>query len=1472
MSNNSLISNMSYTSRDFNSIYPELLDLVKKITYKWDPSISNESDPGVILLKLNALIADKCNYNIDKNVLECFPLSVTQESNARQLYEQLGYYMHWYRSAVTKVSFVWKDFNNYLPSSTSFVEIPRFTMVTDYDSDINYVIIGPEASELNAAANIKVPLSGEVITANAIQGVAVTYSINGREVIQASDLDSNNRLYFSDSDIAENGIFICNDDTSGSYNYASWKRKDNLTAENLGNTYYSFGILPGTESCYIEFPEDAESIFKSGLRIVYIRTLGRDGNIPARRLEKFANDIPTIFTSSNGEESTISLSTDIIRLSNLIPGEGGNGRESLQDAYRNYRHTIGTFNTLITLRDYINAIINGPQLVSNVIVSDRTTDIQCAYKLMSSVNNLSTLVNKVDTHNDKSTLDAYNIKIYALQYSSATIDTASEYDNSFKLIDNKNLSTIKLYVDDLKAIPHDITDLRTPEQSYDYVELEAEPEDWGKEGTKYYYWEEGSGWVKVEPGDEWDDSISYFERKYYFRSHYCMFKNIYPIECRITPIRTLEDVEKRELLSNLRQAIYENLNSQKIDFGQVTTPYDLERVITASDERISATSILNINMTTYVTYWNGKEFKDVRLNNFTEENPKETYLYSYSSALYKNVKASDFFREATGTEEYDWGVFTFKYIEGYTGGSWVMSKIIDNDGESAWEEVQDITYYADGLENISPANNDWFSIEINPIDRIRDEIYVKSVLQGITPLFNSDSEFNYDINQIQRKNLPGTNNSSIVDNIYYIETGLTINITPTNNTYKLRDNENIRFSTANLINSSNYSNYVKYYLVSGNNIPKDSNTELTSSEYLFLFWKETEDVSEPYSYAVYSKGFVVCPTFEVQASSSDLSGDAAALADLAANVVNVGLNYPSTGWQEFERYMTTNSMYRSISDSENEFATDLKNWLSSSKSIQIKHRNSLVLLDTYSCYWILNSPNEENEYVLFEDYSTLPEFDSNKSYKIGDKVGRKVTSSEIGEYKIYYECIEDVSPGNFDEDYWKELPAYEYVLDSGEYLYYQTPDNDGLNILGAGTRLTRPYLFDGKWAVPVVRQELITANGTDALLNKWFSWPTGSNLRVTEQQYTNIGSGATLFFKYKPGTSTPYTITSGIDEPLNDIATIKYTFNDVGSSASEESRYNNTLPDIGNIDYWRARSVLGLKVGEDEEQVLLEGQTLDLVLLNKDTIHIEGENKTESDPNVDYPLVFQSSIDLDTISATGRTYTFIINEDEQLVGSKLYFYTRSKSTNKRVFSSKGGAVCIFDPRIVEDEPESIDIEFSVPESSEHGGYMISVYNPNEDLTGATLTFAKDDVILYPMGIKTNSNLANQGTYYFNLGTLGGSAVLTVTLNNYLTGEQKAIVINKLYRYTFPKDINSTEKDEDKKGYMDPDEFNRYLALLQDFDYDHEFQYMYEVPEDSCVKNPLDWKSFLDPHHIYNTWTLCKFDTKSDNSSIQISSR
>lgn len=222
-----LISNISYTNKDFNTIYPELLDLVKKLTYKWDPSISNESDPGVILIKLNALIADKCNYVSDKNVLETFPASVTQESNARQLYEQLGYYMHWYESALVNVDI---SYNN---TDTQYVEseyctIPTFTMISDETNNLVYTLLGTSGTFIPTSGT-NLLFDGTVQTFDAIQGVPVKYDINGKNVITAANLDSNNRLYFSTSDIAQNGIFITH--TNGANDYADWVRKDNLLLE-----------------------------------------------------------------------------------------------------------------------------------------------------------------------------------------------------------------------------------------------------------------------------------------------------------------------------------------------------------------------------------------------------------------------------------------------------------------------------------------------------------------------------------------------------------------------------------------------------------------------------------------------------------------------------------------------------------------------------------------------------------------------------------------------------------------------------------------------------------------------------------------------------------------------------------------------------------------------------------------------------------------------------------------------------------------------------------------------------------------------------------------------------------------------------------------------------------------------------------------------------------------------------------------
>ena len=93
--------NLSPTKKDFVQIWNELIEVASKITERWDPTSTNESDPGIVLLKVLTGIADKLNYNIDKNVLECFMPSATQETSMRMLTEAVGYNMRYYQSATT---------------------------------------------------------------------------------------------------------------------------------------------------------------------------------------------------------------------------------------------------------------------------------------------------------------------------------------------------------------------------------------------------------------------------------------------------------------------------------------------------------------------------------------------------------------------------------------------------------------------------------------------------------------------------------------------------------------------------------------------------------------------------------------------------------------------------------------------------------------------------------------------------------------------------------------------------------------------------------------------------------------------------------------------------------------------------------------------------------------------------------------------------------------------------------------------------------------------------------------------------------------------------------------------------------------------------------------------------------------------------------------------------------------------------
>lgn len=597
------VNNLSYTNKDFNAIYSELLDLADKISPKWKPSESNESDPGVLLLKLDALIGDKANYNIDKNILELFPESVTQYPNAREIFEQCGYIMPYYRAAevianinikntdklIEKVNSVNSDYNfnenTEVESYKNLVyKLPKFTMISDTENTAVYTLI--EDADL--------PYSKEIVNVKALQGTVEDYRLNNNNLITYEQLDPNNRLYFSETNIAENGIFISNSvEKKSSDNYTAWTKVDNLTTQPLNTQCYKFGVSREGDRCYIEFPSDISNLIGEGLFIKYILTDGYAGNIGKRVLSKFYNDTKAninIYESQSSKTivvKNVEITTDEIYITNTLASEGGADPETLADARKNYERTKNTFDTLVSLRDYTNFVKNS-DVCSNGFVCDRTNDIQHSYKVMTSDGEIDSLVTKVDRDKDivlhkKSTatsdtissdnyesetiytdkLSAFDLTVYATKYVNP-IDTDTRFDLSFEPITSAQRLNLIDDMDEIKCIQHNIKPL-TAEGSIAGIYLD------------------------------------------------------YPIKAKIIPYTKLTTLQELEVLNNIVTNLYEHLNADQIEYGKEIDYDYVYDVISDSDSRIKSLILDEFEYTAQVLYFDNDGAK-LRLLDSNEAN------------------------------------------------------------------------------------------------------------------------------------------------------------------------------------------------------------------------------------------------------------------------------------------------------------------------------------------------------------------------------------------------------------------------------------------------------------------------------------------------------------------------------------------------------------------------------------------------------------------------------------------------------------------------------------------------------------------------------------------------------------------------------------------------------------------------------------------------------------------------------------
>lgn len=546
MSVENVFSNENYINKDFQQVYQEVVDTIGKLNNKYlVDGEGDENDPMVILIKCLAGAVDKLSYNTDKNILENYPETLQQEISARRVFSPV-YNMKWYMSAHGEIVVQNLKKKNEEEGDDGSIEIPQFLMVSSGDNGFVYTITNGDTLA-----------SGEIKVFPVTEGKIKTLTINGSDQITI-DKFVDNKIYLDDYNVAENGIFVTpynliNNQDTLSY---VWEQVDNLdvadwrTNSDNGGQYYEFRVDLVTGRPYLRFVDDLVDKIGDGLRVRYIISNGEEGNISAGKLTNvYATDAETTVDSEQ------------LKILNLLPILNGRNPESIESARHNYFKNIDICNTLVTLRDYANAIYLGDGLVSNCFVCDKNNDVQYSYKISTANGDITKY--EETTGND---LTVYNLKFYGLMYnniadtdSNTFDDEKANFTNTFEIINPVDTlgnpinipQNIENYIDDIKSINHEFASIRN------------------------------------------ENRIS-------------MIKDYYTLSINLLFRQQLSEEQQNDVKNNVLTALYENLNAHALDFGERVTYNKVQEIIYGADQRILGASIYgldDVNFKANAVFW-----------------------------------------------------------------------------------------------------------------------------------------------------------------------------------------------------------------------------------------------------------------------------------------------------------------------------------------------------------------------------------------------------------------------------------------------------------------------------------------------------------------------------------------------------------------------------------------------------------------------------------------------------------------------------------------------------------------------------------------------------------------------------------------------------------------------------------------------------------------------------------------------------
>lgn len=352
---------ISYTNKDYANILDDLINSISGITDKWNTTDTN--DPGMVLVKLMAILGDMLFYTQDIQSLEVYPNSVTQRKNAASIYKLIGYKMRWYKSAALQANVV----NTY----SNFATLPRFCTFTTETGDVTYCTF----DEYNLKSNTNNNGFEELVTL--VQGTPVTpvrvsndpypavgqawHTIYGYNY--STDDIVNNRIYLQYQNVDQDHIKVI-DDTN-----QEWELKENIYLTTDVGRFFEFGVDVNDQP-YIELVDYYNNFNVHKFKIFYIRSDGESGQIYANTLKNITGNVWA--RTGTGDSQYVYNVSSFIKFTHYDSSYGYDP-ETPDEARKNSVLFQNTLDTLITLADFERATLREDG-VANVRATDLTND------------------------------------------------------------------------------------------------------------------------------------------------------------------------------------------------------------------------------------------------------------------------------------------------------------------------------------------------------------------------------------------------------------------------------------------------------------------------------------------------------------------------------------------------------------------------------------------------------------------------------------------------------------------------------------------------------------------------------------------------------------------------------------------------------------------------------------------------------------------------------------------------------------------------------------------------------------------------------------------------------------------------------------------------------------------------------------------------------------------------------------------